>query len=237
MEASLGFLRTRPDVTVSQLGGGKCVPLRRVCRTAEAYEARIASFLDRPYLNQSLLIRMKTAPISRRILAYLIDSLIAFLVFVLVAQLLVFVPLRHLLIGSEDWFRSGWNAQVYTLLTMSLPTWLYFALAEFSPWGATLGKRLFKLRTVTQATQGTMTLLQSLAHAMVKLLPWEVAHLANNLPAPMWYDPDPGFRIAFLLAPLLVSGYIALAFLTKERQSLHDLAAQTIVLSAVSKQE
>ncbi|MFO7583445.1 MAG: RDD family protein [Anaerolineales bacterium] len=173
---------------------------------------------------------MKTAPIPRRILAYLIDSLLAFLVFVLAAQLLFFVPLRHLVIGSEDWFRSGWNTQIYTLLTMSLPTWLYFALSEISPWGATLGKRLLKLKTVTKATQGKMTLLQSLARTLVKLLPWEVAHLANNLPMPMWYDPDPGFRIAFLIAPLLLSGYIALAFLTKEQQSLHDLAARTVVL-------
>jgi uncharacterized RDD family membrane protein YckC len=180
---------------------------------------------------------MKTAPISRRILAYLIDSLLAFLVFVLAAQLLFFVPVRHLLIGSEDWFRSGWNAQIYTLLTMSLPTWLYFALTEISPWGATLGKHLLKLKTVTKATQGKMTLLQSLVRALVKLLPWEMAHLANNLPVPMWYDPDPGFRMAFLLAPLLVCGYLALAFLTKERQSLHDLAARTVVLHDSSKQE
>jgi uncharacterized RDD family membrane protein YckC len=173
---------------------------------------------------------MKIAPISRRILAYLIDSLLAFLVFVLAAQLLVFVPLRHLVIGSEDWFRSGWNTQVYTLLTISLPTWLYFALSEISPWGATLGKRLLNLRTVTKSTQEKMTLLQSLARTLVKLLPWEMAHLANNLPVPMWYDPDPGFRIAFLFAPILVSVYIALALLTKERQSLHDLAARTVVL-------
>jgi uncharacterized RDD family membrane protein YckC len=180
---------------------------------------------------------MKTASIPRRILAYLIDSLFAFLVFVVAAQLLGFVPLRPLLIGSEDWFRSGWNAQIYTLLTMSLPTWLYFALTEISPWGATLGKHLLKLKTVTKATQGKMTLLQSLVRALVKLLPWEMAHLANNLPVPMWYDPDPGFRIAFLLSPLLVSVYIALAFLTKERQSLHDLAARTVVLHDSSKQE
>lgn len=173
---------------------------------------------------------MKIAPIPHRILAYLIDSLLVFLVFAIAAQLLVFVPLRPLLIGSEDWFRSGWNTQVYTLLTMSLPTWLYFSLSEISPWGATLGKRLLKLKTVTKATQAKMALFQSLARALVKLLPWEMAHLANNLPVPMWYDPDPGFRIAFLIAPILVSVYIALAFLTKERQSLHDLAARTIVL-------
>jgi uncharacterized RDD family membrane protein YckC len=172
----------------------------------------------------------KYTTIFRRILAYLIDSLFAFLVFVVAAQLLVFVPLRHLLIGSEDWFRSGWNTQVYTILTMSLPTWLYFALSEISPCGATLGKHLLKLKTVTKATQGKMTLLQSLVRGLVKLLPWEMAHLANNLPVPMWYDPDPGFRIAFLFSPILVSVYIALAFLTKERQSLHDLAARTVVI-------
>ncbi|WKZ38355.1 MAG: RDD family protein [Anaerolineales bacterium] len=179
---------------------------------------------------------MKTAPISRRILAYLIDSLIAFLVFVLAAQLLVFVPLRHLLIGSEDWFRSGWNTQAYTLLTMSLPTWLYFALSEISPRGGTLGKRLLNLKTVTKGSQGKMTLPQSLARTLVKLLPWEMAHLANNLPMPMWYDPDPGFRVAFLLSPILVSVYIALTFLTKERQSLHDLAARTVVLHLFTKE-
>jgi uncharacterized RDD family membrane protein YckC len=109
--------------------------------------------------------------------AYLIYSLVAFLVFVLTAQLLVFVPLRHLLIGSEDWFRSGRNTQIYTLLTMSLPAYLYFALSEISPSGATLGKRLLNLKTVTKGTQGKMTLPQSLARTLFKLLPSKMAQL------------------------------------------------------------
>jgi uncharacterized RDD family membrane protein YckC len=169
--------------------------------------------------------------IIRRASAYLLDALFVFLVFVVVSQIYFFVPLRHLIIGSEDWFRSGWNTEVYTLLTMSLPACLYFALFEISAWQATPGKRLLGLKTLDLTTRNRISLLQAIMRTLLKLLPWEIAHLTNNLPTPMWYDPDPGFRIGFIVVPLLVVIDIILVLVTQNRQSFHDWVAKTIVVT------
>ena len=69
-------------------------------------------------------------------IAYLIDCVIAFGLFI-VTQLLVFSPIRESLGMAEDWFRSGVHTEFYTLLTISIPIWLYFALFEQSFWQAT----------------------------------------------------------------------------------------------------
>lgn len=63
------------------------------------------------------------------------------------------------------------------------------------------------------------------------MLPWEVAHLANNLPVPMRYDPAPGFRIGFLASPALLILYVGSMILTSDHQSLHDLLARTLVVA------
>lgn len=172
---------------------------------------------------------MKYTDIIRRAIAYLIDSLFVYVVFVVITQTFFFVPIRHLIIGSDDWFRSGWNAEVYTLITMSLPTWLYFTLFEASAWQATIGKRLLKLKTLDSMSGNRVTLFQAIVRMLIKLAPWEIAHLTNNLPIPMWYDPNPGFRIGFILVPVLITLSVISALVTQKRQSIHDLIAKTVV--------
>ena len=173
---------------------------------------------------------MKTATIFRRLVAYLIDIMVVFLLLVSLLQLAVFVPLRHFVIGSEDWFRSGWHTEAYTWLTISLPVWLYFILFEISPWKATPGKRLLRLQTVDVSSGGRIGFFRSLLRTAIKLLPWELAHFTNNIPIPMWYDPHPAFRIGFAVVPLLVLTYLLVARLTPHRQAPHDLAAGTVVI-------
>ena len=170
---------------------------------------------------------------NRRALAFLVDGLIAYVVFVIVAQRLLFVPVRHLIFGADDWLRLGWNSELYTLLTISLPTWLYFALFERSSWQATPGKRLLKLKTLDQASGGRIGWLQATLRTLIKLMPWEIAHLTNSLPTPLWYDPDPGFRIGFLVAPLLIIIFVVVVAVTRKRQGLHDLVAKTVVVRKV----
>ncbi len=171
---------------------------------------------------------MKIASVLRRVFASLVDSVIVFLVFVILLQLLVFVPLRSKVIDA-NWFLSGWNTEIYTLLTMSLPVWLYFSLFELSPWKATPGKRLLGLQTLSLAGAAGLTFGRSLLRTLIKLLPWEIAHLTNNIPVPMWYATNPGFRIGFALVPVLILVYLAVAQSSPKKQALHDLAAGTIV--------
>ena len=173
---------------------------------------------------------MKYATVFRRVIAYLVDCILVFAVFVTILQVAFFVPIRHLFIGSEDWFRSGWNTEAYTLLTISLPIWLYFILCEASPWQATIGKRLLKLQTLDVTTGHRISLKRAIVRTVIKLLPWEIAHFTNNIPTPMWYDPNPGFRLGFAIVPLLVIVYIGVAQFTPAKQGLHDLAAKTVVI-------
>ncbi len=175
---------------------------------------------------------MKPASILRRLAAYLIDCILVFTVFVIGLQYALFVPLRSLVLGTEDWFRSGWNTEIYTLLTISLPIWLYFILTEASPWRATLGKKLLKIQTLGTASRNRISILQSVIRTLIKLLPWELAHATNNLPTPMWSTADPGFRLGFALVPLLIMIYLLMTQFTRHKQGPHDLAARTEVVLA-----
>jgi uncharacterized RDD family membrane protein YckC len=131
-------------------------------------------------------------------IAYLIDSFFAFLIFA-ITQPLVFSPMRSALGVTENWFHSGLNTELYTILTISIPVWLYFAILESSPWRATIGKRILGLQVVDSSSQTQIRFPRSLLRTIVKLLPWELVHLANNLPVPIWYADEPGFRVGFFL--------------------------------------
>ncbi len=164
-----------------------------------------------------------------RSIAYLIDFVIAFSFFA-VTQILVFKPLREALGIDDRWFLSGINTEFYTLLTISLPIWLYFAVCEQSRWQATAGKRLMKVKVFSATGQKPISFSVSLLRTAIKLLPWEIAHLANNFPEPLMYSSQPGFRLGFALVGVLMGLYMALVALTKKRQGLHDLLAGTVVL-------
>jgi uncharacterized RDD family membrane protein YckC len=172
---------------------------------------------------------MKDAYMARRGMAYLSDCILVFAFYVL-TQRAIFLPLRRFAFGSDEWFASGMMSELYTLLTISLPIWLYFTLTEVSRWQATLGKMWLGLQTVDAATRGQIGFWQSFLRTVIKMLPWEVAHVANNLPVPMWYDPEPGFRWGFLLSPLLLTLYIVVVVLTPQHQSVHDVLARTRVV-------
>jgi hypothetical protein len=172
---------------------------------------------------------MRYAGITRRSIAFLIDILLVFVVFVVIAQRFLFVPVRQLVIGSDDWFRSGWNTELYTLLTISLPTWLYFSLSETSSWQGPR-KRLLRLAGWMGGLRVPLGL--DFLRTLLKLAPWEIAHLTNNLPVPMWYDPDPGFRIGFIVVPLLAVIYLIVASVTQRKQG-RDLR-RTVVSRLVS---
>jgi uncharacterized RDD family membrane protein YckC len=174
---------------------------------------------------------MKTASVPRRLLAYLIDCSIVFLLFVIVLQFSIFIPLRSLIPNSDAWWRNGWITETYTLLTISIPTWLYFTLTEISPRRASLGKHLLRLQTLSISTNRGLTFFQSLVRTLIKLLPWELAHFTNNFPTPMWYTTNPGFRLGFAIIPVFVLVYLAMAQFTLHKQAPHDLATGSMVIT------
>jgi len=172
---------------------------------------------------------MNYSNLFRRILAYLIDCLLAFLLFVVIIQFAIFVPLRQFVSITNDWFASGWKTELYTVLTISLPIWLYFIIFEVSPWKATIGKRILGLQTLDAVSKRKITIFQAILRTIIKLLPWEIAHFTNNIPIPMWYDNNPQLRPGFLIVPILVVVYLVVIQLTYNHQGIHDLIAKTIV--------
>lgn len=169
------------------------------------------------------------AGIVRRSGAYLADCAVMTAAFVIL-QTFLFLPLRQRLIGSDEWLMAGGvPLEIYTLLTISLPTWLYFALSEQSTRQATLGKRVFHL-IVTDIGGNRIGFRRAMLRTVIKLLPWEISHLTVNLPTSAMYDPEPKFRSGFFVVFVLLVLYPALILLTRRHQSLHDLITKTIVL-------
>ena len=159
----------------------------------------------------------------------MIDSCFAFGIFV-VTQQLIFSPIRSAFGVTDSWFKSGFNTEIYTIVTISIPVWLYFAILESSPWRATIGKRILGMKVVDLTSRSkNVPFSQSLLRTVVKLLPWELIHIGNNLPEPIWYAEDPGFRIGFLFSGLLMTCYIVVPFLNARRQCIHDMIAGTLV--------
>ena len=175
------------------------------------------------------------APLVHRLLAYLLDVAIVFPIFVAIQ--LILAPIVEGFVGTA-WRASGPLLELYTILTVSLPVWLYFALFDSSRRRGTWGKRIFRLR-VGRIDGGPVSPPRAFLRTVIKLLPWEVAHLTINLPRNPFIDPETGafmgwdqaaeFRWGFFVVYALIAVYVASCLLNRERRSVHDFATKTLV--------
>jgi uncharacterized RDD family membrane protein YckC len=169
------------------------------------------------------------ASVIRRVAAYAVDALILFIAFpIILGAICGFV--LYLTIGL-DWMENGFLFWLYVFSVVSIPFWLYYSLLESSMRQATFGMRLFGLQ-VADIEGKRISFGRALLRTIIKLLPFELNHLVLFLPTPIWSDPNPGFRIGFVIVNALIILYFATMFLTRRRQSIHDLAAGTIVVNA-----
>ncbi len=154
----------------------------------------------------------------RRIGAFLTDILLLFVVIVPASFLLLWVTGYMPRTGPEIWH--------WLLLTASLPAWLYFILCDHSARGATVGKRLFKLRAVTTASE-RISLGRALVRTAVKLIPWEVTHVSG-----FGLANQPALQTAGLIAAYgLIFAYLIVLAISRGRRSVHDLVVRTEVQS------
>ena len=167
--------------------------------------------------------------ILSRGVAYIIDCTICFVGVFLILQmpLLYFRPMLGI---DYSWFDSGLNTQIYTLTTISLPVWLYFSLMESSNRQRTFGKAAVGLVICDRLNDGRLRIGHAFVRTAIKLLPWELVHIGNNLPTPIWFTDEPGFRIAFLFAGLLMPSYLVMILINENRQGPHDLIVGSIVI-------
>jgi uncharacterized RDD family membrane protein YckC len=168
------------------------------------------------------------ASVISRVLAYAVDVILLFIAIPLtLGAVCAFV--LYLTVGF-DWMQNGFLFWLYVFLTVSIPCWLYYSLSESSARQATPGMRLFGLQ-VTGTDGKRIGFGRALLRTIIKLLPFEINHLVMFLPTPIWSDPNPGFRVWFVVHVLMIL-YFATMFLTQRRQSVHDLVAETVVVNA-----
>jgi uncharacterized RDD family membrane protein YckC len=115
----------------------------------------------------------------------------------------------------------------------SLPIWLYFALTEASRHQATFAKRLLGLRVV-DVYGGRIGWRRASLRAAVKLAPWIVALVALSFPEPVFDTRSVGLPKLLFAAYAAFGLYLAAAVMTLKKQSVHDLAAGTWVVSSAS---
>jgi uncharacterized RDD family membrane protein YckC len=177
-------------------------------------------------------VEIMPSGVGRRIAAYFLDFLLLFT---------VLIPLQGVvsLLGHGFPYRlltTGACIEVWIVLSVSLPVWLYFAFSESSSRQATFGKRLFGLKVI-HLDGNRIGFGQALLRTIIKLIPWELTHLSLMLPIPLWWDPHPGFRLGMVMVYILLGIYLAAMFVNKRRQSIHDLIAQTMVVDYLQKKK
>jgi uncharacterized RDD family membrane protein YckC len=120
----------------------------------------------------------------------------------------------------------------FTILTLPIGVYLY--VMESGRKHATFGKRVAKIQ-VANVGRGAVSRKQIFVRTVVKLLPWEFAHML------IWqlqyffyvhgYQADvPGWIITgLIIANVIPLIYLYLALFSKDGRSVHDLLAKTVV--------
>ena len=124
---------------------------------------------------------------------------------------------------------ASWSIYAWVLGTVTLPVYLYFILSEYSKKHATIGKRLFGLKVVSD--KNGVTLWQSFIRNFIKvIIPWEATHIALLFPTPILANPTSSeFRVALFAPYVIFAIYGTYLLITKGRKTLHDAVAGTNV--------
>ncbi len=164
----------------------------------------------------------------QRTIAYLIDSTLCFLLIMVVIQWGILSHIREGIGLSDDWFKNPWNAELYVILTISLPVWLYFMYFDSYKTKGSLGKRIFKLR-VTDTEYHPISMGKSFWRTVCKLAPWELAHIGVLFPSPMYFENDPNLRIVTIVGLVLFVAFMGSIWKSPKNQSFYDLWLGTMV--------
>ena len=145
--------------------------------------------------------------------------------------------------GAGLLLRSWWPVDVSSaslLLTDTvafgstvLPVWIYLTLCEAGARQAPWGKRLAGLRVVATSTQVEVGFGRAALRNAVKLLPWQLAHLAV---ARLILSADAPVLIAttYALACAVPTVSLVVAWRDPHHRALHDFVANTRVVMARS---
>lgn len=169
-------------------------------------------------------------PWTARVRASAVDLLAIWAWLAAVAALSRIPVLRRT--GYAALFRRPATADAAQFITGVLPAVLYLAAGEAGDAHATWGKRTAGL--VVLGPESTWPgRRRVLARTAVKLLPWQVAHLAVNRAVGIGVARSPKLASAGFGVALAMAGTsVALAMSRSDGRALHDLAAGTRVVPA-----
>lgn len=165
---------------------------------------------------------------AQRLFAYWLDTVLAFGVLGGLQALLAMT------VGFPSWDgfgRNAWLLEGWVLLTISAPTWIYLIASDVRG-GATVGKRLLGLR-VASMTGGRVSVKQALGRTAIKLLPWEISHVAVMLPTPLLLPetiPTIGQNTGLFIANMAIVIYVAGLVAGGGTRALHDRVVATQVV-------
>ena len=95
------------------------------------------------YTNDKFLFRGKPfAATNLRLAAYLTDIILLSVISLLFQLILVFFKGEF----PYDWLDKGLIINLWILVSVSLPAWIYFTFYDMSEKGGTIGKRIFGLQ-------------------------------------------------------------------------------------------
>ncbi|SDX07458.1 RDD family protein [Paenibacillus sp. CF384] len=124
---------------------------------------------------------------------------------------------------------SPWLAESSGFLFITLPVYLYFAICEGSSVHATWGKRRMGIVVASRRHGNPVRFGASLLRSALKFAPWELAHFTIwHMVIPTDY---PDALIYSLLGTVygLVLVYLISPLLNRNRQTVYDLIAGTVI--------
>ena len=160
----------------------------------------------------------------KRLFAYWLDFVLLVICLV-VPQWLIFVltsgfPFNRL--------NTGLEIELWVMLSISLPVWLYFVLFEVYQ-QQSFGKKLLKL-VVVNDTGSKLTLKQAFLRTLIKLLPWELTHIIILIPEPWWSVQEPKYVFLIYIPNFIMLLYVVMLFVNKGVKGLHDYLPHTQVI-------
>ncbi len=165
----------------------------------------------------------------KRAAAYFIDCLLCYSAIMLIIQWAILGNLRESVGITDAWFESSWHTELYVLTTISLPVWGYFVYFDSYKSKGTFGKRLLKLTLVNQ--QGLrISIGRSLIRTLLKLAPWEIAHIGVIFPVPLYFMEAPEIRLLTIVGLFFFALWILSILINSEHRSLYDKLLGTHVL-------
>lgn len=129
-------------------------------------------------------------------------------------------------------FSDSFGLEAFVLLTISLPSWLYFIVSDATERGATLGKRVLGLR-VLGVGQERVGLGRATLRTLIKMVPWELSHTALLVPVPLLGTgaiPTAEQVVRLVLVYLLLLVYMIVVVRSGGTRGIHDFAARTSVI-------